>query len=561
MKAKRAILFVILVHVLAVGSGLFAAHGSESYVLVESWPKEGVKVEIKSPRGVGVDSAGNVFVVAATKGKIVRFDKHGKLRAQWGPRLEGGKELDIPYVLCVDRHGMVYVVDMLSPEVFRFDPMGKLLATWPLPHKGAKVPLPGGIAVEPSGNVLVVDSSNNRIHRFGPSGKLLETWGSKGDGDGEFGSPEGVAVDKNGNIFVVDRNNQRVQKFDSTGRLLLKWGERGYGEGQFFSSSGIGVDSKGNVFVVDGGNHRIQKFDSSGRFLTEFGSSNDELYDPTDVAVDSAGNVYVTDQEEHKIQKYRPKTAETPPEPTKDVPAEPGKEARPTKERKISVDDVVLLKELGIEEDTILKKIQDSGTTFSPEEVAQLKKARFSETFLAELQKPKEVVQKKLKLTVENVVLLKELGIDEESILKKIEDTATTFSAEDLEQLKKAGFGEAFLAKLGVVEEKKEEKKEEEKEEEEVVENGLAGSWQLKAPGIKVDLVLGDDGSFTWHYEAADETEDLKGTWKKVDDSTIEVQEEGDPTKSLMPCKVIDPDTLQITVEGVILQFNRVEDK
>jgi hypothetical protein len=42
-----------------------------------------------------------------------------------------------------------------------------------------------------------------------------------------------------------------------------------------------------------------------------------------------------------------------------------------------------------------------------------------------------------------------------------------------------------------------------------------------------------------------------------VDDSTIEVQEKGDPAKSLMPCKLTGPDTLQITVEGVILQFNR----
>jgi hypothetical protein len=72
-----------------------------------------------------------------------------------------------------------------------------------------------------------------------------------------------------------------------------------------------------------------------------------------------------------------------------------------------------------------------------------------------------------------------------------------------------------------------------------------------------VDLALEGDGTFSWHYVGPDETEDLKGAWKKVDDSTIEVQEEGEATKSLMPCKLIDANTLQITVAGVILQFNR----
>jgi hypothetical protein len=106
-----------------------------------------------------------------------------------------------------------------------------------------------------------------------------------------------------------------------------------------------------------------------------------------------------------------------------------------------------------------------------------------------------------------------------------------------------------------------EQKKEEEEKEEEVVEKGVEGSWLLKAAAVRVDLVLGEDGSFSWHYESGDETEDIKGTWKKVDDSTISVTAEGESTASIVPCKLIDKDTLQITVEGVILQFNRVEEE
>ena len=166
--------------------------------------------------------------------------------------------------------------------------------------------------------------------------------------------------------------------------------------------------------------------------------------------------------------------------------------------------------------------------------------------------RPSEEVKpaKAKKLTVENVVMLKELGLDDGTILQKLSDTSTSFSAQEIEQLKEAGFGDEFLSKV-------EKQAQPAKRPKLTAEKGLAGSWHLKSAGLTVDLVLGGDGTFSWHYVGPDETEDLKGAWKKVDDATIEVQEEGEPTKSLMPCKLIDPDTLQITVEGVILQFNR----
>jgi hypothetical protein len=387
--------------------------------------------------------------------------------------------------------------------------------------------------------------------------------------------------------------------------------------------------------------------------------------------------------------------------------------------RKLTVDDVLFLKGLDVQEATILKKVQDSGTTFNEQELQQLKEAGLSGDFLSKVKQTKKPEPKAPKLTAENVLLLKDLGISEQTILTKIEDSGSKFSAADAETLKKGGLSDDFIAqltKLGALFEEKEEKggavdaeaaneklrsnvdeigdhvgdaaeavekfeenlkkleslkdggilteeelarsvekagddtakvldehtlkvldlqkaveaapmlrekkaavdlasyanqyltalgtfvgqahkgvpeqtvenrkkaddlkvsvqvaydlyskivepeqeEEKEKKEEKVVEKGLAGSWQLKAAGIRVDLVLGEDGSFSWHYVSPDETEDLKGTWKKVDDSSIAVTEEGGSTSSLVPCKLINEDTLQITVEGVVLQFNRVEEK
>jgi len=578
LKAKHAVLFVIVVHVLTFGSGLFAAQDSESYVLVESWPKEvvrvrGVTVKMEFPAGVAVDSAGNVFVVARGERKVVSFDKEGKFRAQWGPNLEGGKEFVIPWAVCVDKRGMVYVVDSKTAEVFKFDPKGKLLAAWSLPQKDKDLPDPEGIAVEPSGNVLVVDAKNNRINRFDPSGKFLEKWGTGGRGDGEFDFPYGVAVDKNGNIFVSDMSNHRVQKFDSTGRFLLKWGTEGSIGGEFDCPKNVAVDSKGNVFVVDEQNDRIQKFDSNGNLLTILGAYDRELHEPTGVAVDSAGNVYVTDFLEDRIQKFRPKAGETPPETTEEAPpettevappetteevaAEPGKAVRPAEKRKLSVEDVTLLKELGIAEEAILKKVQDSGTVFSEEEAEKLKAAGLSDELIAKFPK---AGKPKPKLTAENVLMLHELGLSEESILKKIEETASTFSTEEVGQFQKAGLSEDFIGKLTVTETetgKKEIKREKKEVKGEPPEEGIAGSWRLKAAGVDVSLVLGEDGTFSQHYESEDEVENMKGTWKQRDNETIEVKDEKNPVSTLLPYKLIDADTLQISVGGMTVQFKR----
>ena len=570
MKAKHAVLFVIVVHVLTLGSGLFAAQDSESYVLVESWPKEvvrvrGVTVKMEFPAGVAVDSAGNVFVVARGERKVVSFDKQGKLRAQWGPNLEGGKEFIIPWAVCVDKRGMVYVVDSKTAEVFKFDRDGKLLASWSFPQKDKDLPNPKGVAVEPSGNILVADAKNNRINRLDPSGKLLKNWGSEGHGDGEFDYPYGVAVDKNGNIFVSDMANHRVQKFDSTGRFLLKWGTKGSQGGQFNCPTGIAVDSKGSAFVVDSENDRIQKFDSNGNFLTIFGAYDRELHDPTGVAVDSAGNVYVTDYLEERIQKFRPEAGETPPETTEEAPPEtteevtpePEKVVRPAEKRKLSVEDVALLKELGIAEETILKKVRDSGTVFSEAEAEKLKAAGLSDELIAKFPRAGKA---KPKLTGDNVLMLHELGLSEESILKKIEETASTFSAEEIGQFKRAGLSEDFIGKLTVTETetgKKEIKREKKEVKGEPPEEGIAGSWRLKAAGLDVSLVLGEDGNFSQHYESGDEVEDMKGTWKQRDDETIEVKDEKNPVSIVVPCKLIDANTLQVSIGGVTVQFKR----
>jgi len=435
--------------------------------------------------------------------------------------------------------------------------------------------------------------------------------------------------------------------------------------------------------------------------------------------------------------------------------------------KKLTADDVVSLKGVDLAEEAILKKIAESGTTFSAEDLEKLKNAGFSEDFMSKVQQYKSAERTIRKLTLADVTNLKGLDMPEETILKKIQDSGTTFTPEEVEELKKAEFSEDFIGKLTVqpaekaeepdlkeasekfrsevddmgdyvraadealrkfvgaieksqslktqgilsdeeftqaldrtnktcgqaldenqtkalelkkgidaapdglkekeagvelaslgeqyfvalkelfkqadtvargttppeeskkakdaanelklkiddaykayealttkeeekekeevtpekeekveeeeekVVEKEEKEQEEEKEEEvvkekkvrrprkkvekeeeeELVQEGLVGSWQLRAPGASVDLVFGEDASYTWHAETAMGVEDLAGTWKKVNDFSIQIQAEGDLAPTLLPCQLISENTMQIAVQGVVLQFQRAEVK
>jgi len=222
-----------------------------------------------SPRGITVDSAGNVYV--AISRVIQKWDSDGNLL-------------------------------LLIADAANCASISERGATATCVEYATGFEFARDVAVDSQGNIYVADYDRSRIIKFDSNGNYILKWGNYGEDPGEFRYLMKITLDGAGNVYASEgtgspNTHARIQKFDSAGNRLLEWGSRGTGPGQFKEEPlGMDFDASGNIYVVDQTNHRVQKFDSNGTFVSQFGSEGSgpgELSYPGDVALDSSGNIYV----------------------------------------------------------------------------------------------------------------------------------------------------------------------------------------------------------------------------------------------------------------------------
>ena len=126
---------------------------------------------------------------------------------------EAVENLRGPKGLAVDSKGNIYISDSWNNRVLKLDPSGKLINTFGGEDDKVQLSGPTGLAVDKFGNVFICDNGNNRILKLNPEGTLVSEFGSSGDGKGQFNGPTGIGIDSRGNVYVSDLGNDRVQKF------------------------------------------------------------------------------------------------------------------------------------------------------------------------------------------------------------------------------------------------------------------------------------------------------------------------------------------------------------
>jgi len=305
------------------------AGAAPQYAVVHGWPQSSEGDAFGAVAGLGVDSAGNVFVFHRSgrtwptddrlalrpiaKPTVTVLDaKTGAVLSRWG-----AGRFAMPHGLTIDDHDNVWLTDVSLQQVYKFSHSGELLLT--LGERG--VPgndrhhfnRPTAVAVAPDGSFYVADGyRNSRIVKFSPEGKFLLQWGTRGTKPGQFHVPHGIALDAAGHVLVADRENSRVQVFDGQGAFLAQWSGPLLGR-----PYAVALDHAGQVYSADGGDQPAAPPDRSAWVLLQadgtpiarfgqWGRADGEFQMAHSIAVDAAGAVYVGDITGGRVQKFIP---------------------------------------------------------------------------------------------------------------------------------------------------------------------------------------------------------------------------------------------------------------
>src|SRR5205814_2500286 len=140
--------------------------------------------QLNDPRGVAVDSSGNVFISDTGNSRVRRID-----------------------------HGTGVITTVAGNGTAGFGGDGGSATA-------AKLNAPRQVWVDASGNLYIADTGNNRIRKI--SGGIITTVAGTGSagfsGDGgsatsaALNAPRGVALSASGDIYISDTGNNRIRK-------------------------------------------------------------------------------------------------------------------------------------------------------------------------------------------------------------------------------------------------------------------------------------------------------------------------------------------------------------
>jgi trimeric autotransporter adhesin len=303
--------------------------------------------QLNLPRGVAVDSAGNLYI-ADTNNSRIRKVSNGLITTVAGNGTfsfggDGGlatsAQLNGPNDVVLDSAGNLYIADTGNGRVRKVSSgVITTLAGGALPVgdtgtatiTSAQLLEPESVAVDSKGNSYIADAGNHRIRKIS-NGVITTvagngTYGFSGDNgpatSAQLYFPGGIAVDSASNLYIADSDNQRVRKV-SNGVIATVAGNGTPGFGgdngpaasaQLNIPRGMVVDPMGNIYIADTGNNRIRMV-SNGVITTVAGTgtpgfsgdngpaTSAQLNFPLSVALDSVGNLYIAEGNNHRIRK------------------------------------------------------------------------------------------------------------------------------------------------------------------------------------------------------------------------------------------------------------------
>ena len=333
------------VRMVAVGTNIistFAGTGFAGSRHTEGHPAN--QAAIRNPRGIVVDSAGNVYFSDSGNQKVKMVDTTGILHTFAGNGTAGYKgdggpankaELNQPGGLAIDAAGNIYIADTFN-NVIRMVNTSGIISTLAGngkegfsgdggPATSAELDRPRGVYLDSSLNMYIADT-NNRVIREVVSGTINTIAGNgqlscNGDGGpataASIGNPRDVLV-SNGILYISNGGCDHIRDVNLTSGIINTFAgtKLGYdGEGhpplsaEFSTPTGLGLDPGGNIIVVDSGNNRVRQITKTvntiaGGYTGDGGpSTKSALNDPQNIVFDKNRNMFIVEGLGNRVRK------------------------------------------------------------------------------------------------------------------------------------------------------------------------------------------------------------------------------------------------------------------
>jgi sugar lactone lactonase YvrE len=247
-----------------------------------------------APSGVCFDRSGNMYIAGfggqnirkiTHDGKVITAAGTGALGYIDGPA--GQARFSSPRGICIDSKGNLFVGDCWNHRIRKIDTNG-IVSTFAGGGKTgelvvndwkdgadttARFDAPCGMAIDKNDNIYVADANNNCIRKITPDGYVSTIAGigkQRGLVDGPAGVsklsvPTELTVTDENEVYFSDTYNNCIRKIDKNGIVstLAGTGKKGFSNGlpleSLLSSPRGIVVSKGKLYFAEWGNHIIRK--------------------------------------------------------------------------------------------------------------------------------------------------------------------------------------------------------------------------------------------------------------------------------------------------------------
>jgi len=221
-----------------------------------------------------------------------------------------GAGLRSPIGLAVDRAGDLFVADGGNNRIVEVPAGGGAAIAIDPTVNGTGLNGPLGMAVGGAGDLFIADLNNNRVVEVPAGGGAAIAIGPTVSG-GSLNAPSGVAVDGAGNLFIANLDCICVVEIPVGGGEAIEIGPVVNGVG-LENPWGLAVDGMGNLFIADFNlvsptqpaiGNRIVEVPAGGGAATAIDPTvnSDGLSFPYGVAVDVAGDIFIADTYNNRV--------------------------------------------------------------------------------------------------------------------------------------------------------------------------------------------------------------------------------------------------------------------